>query len=319
MFYYFTKKNINMHYPTLIHKLNSLRAERAFVTVDYLQKKTTALFSFFEKSGINAVVIGLSGGVDSALVAALMTHVAALPSSSLQRVSAVIAPIFGAGTSQQAEATTRALAQCGLLLAQSARFEFQVCDLSESYRALLAAHPFREANAWAEGQMASVLRTPLFYYQVAILQQQGYRSLLLGTTNRDEGAYIGFFGKASDAMVDLQPIADLHKSEVLHVAKYLNVLPEILQATPRGDVWDDRNDEQMIGASYWFLELYQLLLCSGEETTFEANLPADEQLFYGQCKANIETLHRMNNHKYQVGNPAHFLDVMDRKVPKGWV
>lgn len=304
-----------MQYPNLVHKLQSLRAERAFVSVDYLQKKTTALLGFFEKTGINAVVVGLSGGVDSALVAALLTHIAALPYSPLQRVSAVIAPIFGAGTSRQAEATTRALAQCGLLLEQSARFEFQVCDLSESYNALLAAHPFREANAWTEGQMASVLRTPLFYYQAAILQQQGYRSLLAGTTNRDEGAYIGFFGKASDAMVDLQPIADLHKSEVLQVAEYLNVLPEILQATPRGDVWDDRNDEQMIGAPYWFLELYQLLLCSGEEAAFEASLSADESLFYQQCKSNIEELHRINAHKYEVGSPAHFLDVMDRKVP----
>ena len=54
-----------------------------------------------------------------------------------------------------------------------------------------------------------------------------------GTTNRDEGAYLGFFGKASDGMVDLQPISDLHKSEVRALATRLGVPAEIVEAAPR--------------------------------------------------------------------------------------
>jgi NAD+ synthetase len=303
-----------MEYTHINSKLSACRKERAFSAADYLYKKSNLLKVFFEKSGIDAVVIGLSGGIDSALAAALMTKIASEKDSPLKKVSAVIAPIFGNGTSGQEAAMERALLQCRALTKISDSFEYHVCDLSNSYHALLAAHPFREANAWAEGQMASVLRTPLFYYQAAILQQQGLRSLVCGTTNRDEGAYIGFFGKASDAMVDLQPLADLHKSEVYELAAYLGVVPEILHAVPRGDVWDNRNDEEMIGAPYWFLELYQLLLCRGEALSFEQELHGEEKAFFQHCKNNIENLHRINAHKYEVGNPAHFLDVMEREV-----
>jgi NAD+ synthetase len=307
-----------MEHTQLLLRLRLFREQSAFLAAEYLKSKQQLMHNFFVDSGINAVVIGLSGGIDSALAAALMCNFANLPESPLKKVSAVIAPIFGSGTSGQAEAIDLAVLQSKALSAKSAAFEYQVCDLSTTYQAMLAAHPFREANAWAEGQMASVLRTPLFYYQVAILQQQGFRSLLCGTTNRDEGAYIGFFGKASDAMVDLQPIADLHKSEVYKLAAELEVIPEIMQSVPRGDVWDNRTDEQMIGAPYWFLELYQQLLCSAEEADFAESLHGEEKEFYKLCKKNIETLHGINLHKYQVGNTAHFLDVLERKVPGGW-
>jgi NAD+ synthase (glutamine-hydrolysing) len=307
-----------MEHTKLLSELRILRDSRGFIAEEYLVKKQQLMRNFFEDSGINAVVVGLSGGVDSALVAALLCDFANLPESPLKKVSAVIAPIFGSGTSGQADAQDLAVLQSLAVSEKSAAFEYQVCDLTASYEAMLAAHPYREATAWAEGQMASVLRTPLFYYQAAILQQQGFRSLLCGTTNRDEGAYIGFFGKASDAMVDLQLIADLHKSEVYKLAAHLGVIQEILNSVPRGDVWDNRNDEQMIGAPYWFLELYQRLLCADTEVDFSESLHGEEKEFYQLCKNNIEALHRINLHKYQVGNPAHFLDVLDRKVPGGW-
>src|SRR5690606_27646773 len=130
--------------------------------------------------------------------------------------------------------------------------------LTRSYKEYIWNTPF-EQNNWDEGQLASIVRTPCLYYNAAILQSQGFKSIVVGTTNRDEGSYIGFFGKASDAMVDLQPIADIHKSEVYEVAKLLNIPQEIIDAKPRGDVYDGRCDEEMIGAPYWFLEMYLLM------------------------------------------------------------
>jgi NAD+ synthetase len=295
-------------------KLTELRKKRGFDLQDYLDKKLERLRAFFEQTGLNAAVVGLSGGVDSALVASLLLKLALEEDSPLKKISAVIAPIFGAGATGQALARDKAERQAKALAAQSPAFEYQICDLTASYEAMIAANSYTKANAWAEGQMASVLRTPLFYYQAALMQQEGWKSLVVGTTNRDEGAYIGFFGKASDAMVDLQPIADLHKSEVWQLAEALEVLPEIYQDAPRGDVWDQRTDEQMIAAPYWFLELYQRLLEEGEETEFEASLRGEELAFYQQAKANIEALHRHNAHKYQVGSPAHYLDVLPRLI-----
>lgn len=305
-----------MPYPTLQQKLQALQYQRGFEPRACLTMKLEIINDFFEQAGLNAAVVGLSGGIDSALVAALLVAASHQYGSPIKKVVAIIAPIYGAGTSGQDAAKERALMQCDAFAAQNQAFSYQVCDLSESYRAMLkAAQPSDfEPNAWAEGQMASVLRTPLFYYQAALLQQQGYRSLVVGTTNRDEGAYIGFFGKASDAMVDLQPIGDLHKSEVYQLAELLNIIPEIMEARPRGDVWDNRVDEEMIGAPYWFLELYQLLLQYKEEKAFAKSLSGAEAQFYQSCKDNIEALHRANAHKYQVGSPAHYLDVIQRKL-----
>jgi NAD+ synthase (glutamine-hydrolysing) len=297
----------------LQNKLKALRQIRNFEAQSFLAKKQLLLWQFFANNGLDAAVVGLSGGVDSALVAALCADLAKQPNSPLRKLRAIIAPIYGQGTSGQDEAKARALEQAQTLQQTCPHFEYRVCDLSPAYEALLATAP--QASAWAQGQMASVLRTPLFYYQAALLQEQGHRSLVLGTTNRDEGAYIGFFGKASDGMVDLQPIADLHKSEVYALAELLGVVPSILQAIPRGDVWDNQVDEDMIGAPYWFLELYQLLRCSGELTSFRQSLDETSAQYFDQKAENIERLHRQNAHKYEVGSPAHYLDVLERKVP----
>lgn len=298
----------------LTSKLAELRASRGFECEGYLSAKRIVLCDFFEKTGLNAAVVGLSGGVDSALVASLLLDLAKQKNSPLKKISGVIAPIFGDGATGQAPARNKAERQAQVLAAQSPAFEYQICDLTASYKAMIAANCYTQANACSEGQMASVLRTPLFYYQAALMQQEGWKSLVVGTTNRDEGAYIGFFGKASDAMVDLQPISDLHKSEVWQLAEHLGVLPEIYEDAPRGDVWDQRTDEQMIGAPYWFLELYQRLMEEEEESGFEANLEGDSLAFYQLSKANIEELHQHNAHKYQVGSPAHYLDVLPRML-----
>ena len=60
-------------------------------------------------------------------------------------------------------------------------------------------------------------------------------------------------------MVDLQSIGDFHKSEVYAIAKYLSLPEEIINEPPKGDVWDGRTDEQMIGATYDQIELFTLL------------------------------------------------------------
>ena len=186
----------------ILEKFQELKRKRGFELNLYLKNKSEKLVHFFQESKIDAVVIGMSGGIDSALVTALMIHIAGLKNSPLKKVSGVLAPIFGEGTSGQEEALNRAKIQCEKWSAKYDFFESNVVNLSSAYQSIIGAHPVK-GNAWAEGQMASVLRTPLFYYHADLLQQQGYRSLVCGTTNRDEGAYIGFYGKASDAMLAL--------------------------------------------------------------------------------------------------------------------
>lgn len=144
--------------------------------------------------------------------------------------------------------------------------------------------------------------------------------MLCGTTNRDEGSYIGFFGKASDGMVDLQLISDLHKSEVYQLARLLEISEIVINAVPTGDTYNGMLDEEMIGTSYDFLELYEWWLCEDESVKdqwLQALNDAARREF-NQSGAKLETLHLKNKHKYIGDSPAAHFDLYPRAVPGGW-
>jgi NAD+ synthase len=79
--------------------------------------------------------------------------------------------------------------------------------------------------------------------------------LVVGTGNKVEDFGVGFYTKYGDGGVDISPIADLYKTEVRELGRYLGVPQEIIDATPTDGLWDDdRNDESQIGATYEELE-----------------------------------------------------------------
>lgn len=279
-------------------ELDQLRRSRGFDTREVALAKVGRLERFFRDNALDAAVVGVSGGVDSACVLALLC---ALKSRGiLRRVVALALPIEAIGATGQARATKNAQ-----LVARALDAELWIAPLTHAHDATIAAIESASGMAfdtWSNGQALSVARTPALYGAAALLQSHGLRSIVVGTTNRDEGAYLGFFGKASDAMVDLQPISDLHKSEVRALAAHLRVPLEIVESEPRGDVHDGRTDEQMIGASYDEVELFLRTRELGMSATHEA----------------IERHHQKNAHKYRVGDPAVHLDVMPRGVPGGW-
>lgn len=284
---------------------------------ELLKAKVQLLEDYFQQFGINAVVIGLSGGVDSAVVAGILRYC-----PSLKRVIAVAAPISSKGATNQDVAASRAIKQ-----AEAFRMEVWKLDLTSvqfCYEGIMRCSPSHaegEKRVWADGQILSIARTPLFYGVAAHLQAEGFRSVVAGTTNRSEGSYIGFYGKGSDGMNDIQPISDLWKSQVFALAEHLGVLPEIINEKPRGDVWDNRVDEEMIGASYNQLEKYLEAKCENdwEETVLLKQLQLERSPLLEMPGAKaIEALHKINLHKYLVGSPAVHFDVLPRRVPGGW-
>lgn len=286
---------------------------RGFWKHSYIWCKTSLIYDFFSKQNLDSCVLGLSGGVDSAVTLGLLLR--AREKYGLPKVVLpLLMPIRGLGTSGQDEATRLAKLQC-----EKFNLDYKLVDLSNVYQTNLkaAGRTDNAETAWANGQLASILRTPCSYFHAAILQEQGYRSIVVGTTNRDEGSYIGFYGKASDAMVDLQPIADIHKSEVYEIAPLLGVIPEIATRDARGDVWNNVSTVEMVGAPYWFLEMYTIIL-QHKLQGLVAKLDPEDCKSYEEYRSAIEDWHRKNQHKYNVGLPSHFIDCMDRRVPGGW-
>ena len=337
------KTNMKEKHPlpgSLTELCDLMKERRNFDAEAFLIKKRDAVNKFFRDNGLDSAVVGLSGGVDSAVTLMLLLSASDMYGSPIKKVLAVIAPISNNGTTGQSEAAEKAIRLYKKYMHVDT-LDVVYCDLKNAAFELVHScktiwfddrsgmiddtmlQGTEKPNAWVIGQMDSVLRTPLFYMQAARLQAEGLKSLVVGTTNRDEGSYIGFFGKASDAMVDLQPIADIHKSEVYQLATLLGVTEEIISEKPRGDVWDNRVDEEMIGAPYSFLEMYlNLKMCNiitiqDIISTLGQNNVKDIDMFLKYSRA-IEKLHNTNVHKYKVGSPAHFIDVMPRKVPGGW-
>ena len=127
-------------------------------------------------------------------------------------------------------------------------------------------------------------------------------------------------GKASDGMVDIQLISDIHKSEVYAVARELNIPESLINVTPSGDMYDNRTDETVFGASYDFVELYLNYLNMDENQKKELITSLDKESkdqfdFYAK---NLENLHKYNLHKYIAKSPAIHLDLYDSSVKGGW-
>jgi NAD+ synthetase len=285
--------------------LSRLRATRAFDPVEVRAAKVARIVRWLGEQRLDAAVVGVSGGVDSALVLALLCEAQRQPGSPLKRVVALLMPIAGRGATRQGEATERGAAVARALGAEVWEAPLGAA-LSETIASLERGSGL-SFDAWSEGQCLSVMRTPALYGAVALLRAHGHAAVVFGTTNRDEGAYLGFFGKASDGMVDVQPISDLHKSEVRALATHLGVPEDIVRAVPRGDVHDGRSDEEMIGASYDDVETVLRLLELGRD----ARIASD-------AFAAIQRHHDVNAHKYVHDGYAVHLDVLPRAVPGGW-
>jgi NAD+ synthetase len=307
-------------HPQLLETLKRLRQERAFCAKDWISQKAELINEYFSNHKLTSAVIAVSGGLDSAAVLALIAYASSLDKSPLKKIFPVALPVFDVGATNQSAALARARELC-----ESLSLETYLIELSSAHNQLaetVEAAVQINSESWARGQLVSYIRTPALYYLTSLLSQQKLPGVICGTTNRDEGAYLGYVGKASDGMVDLQLIADLHKSEVYQVAKELSVPASILEAVPSGDMFDGRFDEQVFGAPYDFVELFLLTKAEYSEMFVELqkNYSEAARAQHLQLSSHLERLHRHNAHKYLglPGSPAVFLNVMPSAVPGGW-
>jgi NAD+ synthase (glutamine-hydrolysing) len=242
-------------------------------------------------------VVSLSGGVDSAVTLGLMNYARQMKGSTIERVAAIAQPI-----KSSAWALNRAK-EC----ADSWGIEMFTVDqtaLHSTLQTLVDTATGIDGNGFATGQLRSYMRTPVGYYVAQLLSQNGTPCVVMGTGNMDEDGYLAYFCKAGDGVVDIQLIADIHKSEVFAVGKELGVPDSILVAAPSADLWDGHTDEEELGFTYDFVELFTghfLKLSAAEQKKFVASLskPAKEQ--WAKWSEACIKVHNRNKHK--IGGP----------------
>tara|TARA_B100001758_G_C18355294_1_gene582353 strand:- start:531 stop:1301 length:771 start_codon:yes stop_codon:yes gene_type:complete len=208
--------------------------------------KTTSVISYisnwlksYAKSCYShGFVIGISGGIDSALTSTLAARTG-LPLICLEM------PIH-----QEKKQVERAQKHIKWLKKNFSNVKSEKMELSTIFDEFIKKIPSQKKHELALVNTRARLRMTTLYYFA-----QANNSLVLGTGNKVEDFGIGFFTKYGDGGVDISPIADLLKSEVYKLAKELAIHDDIINAPPTDGLWgDDKTDEDQIGANYPELE-----------------------------------------------------------------
>lgn len=221
---------------------------------------------------MNGFIVGISGGIDSALTSALCAL-------TEKQVLLLNMPIR-----QTTAEYDRAKEHIQQLEQRFANVRGLEVDLTATFTQLendlpqeVAQHNLAMANSRARLRMTTLY---------AVGQMHGL--LVAGTGNKIEDFGIGFYTKYGDGGVDLSPIADLTKTDVQNLARELNIVQSILDAKPTDGLWaDGRSDEDQIGASYE--ELEWAMGFSGNEVSLNER----EQ----EVLAIYRRLNRINQHK----------------------
>ena len=184
-----------------------------------------------------SLVIGVSGGVDSALTSTLCAKTGL-------RTIAISMPI-----KQNLSQHDLSLRHLDFLKNNFNNVEVQTIELDSvfsSFQNTMKSHDSDLAFANSRSRLRMVT-----LYQVA----QSNNGIVVGTGNKVEDFGVGFYTKYGDGGVDISPIADCTKSDVWDLAKEIGVIREIIDAEPTDGLWDDsRNDENQLGLSYKQLE-----------------------------------------------------------------
>jgi NAD+ synthase len=199
------------------------------------------LKSYAETAKVNGFVVGISGGIDSALTSTLCAQ------TGLHTLC-VEMPIH-----QAQSHVNRAQEHIAQLKSRFSNVTDARVDLTPVFESIKKEVPSSENEIKLNLSLANTrarLRMTTLYYLAGI---NGL--LVAGTGNKVEDFGVGFFTKYGDGGVDLSPIADLLKSDVRALAKFLDVPQSILKAKPTDGLFgDDRSDEDQLGASYEELE-----------------------------------------------------------------
>ncbi|KAG5495473.1 hypothetical protein GH5_03134 [Leishmania sp. Ghana 2012 LV757] len=282
-------------HPELQRVLKEYRAARAFDPVAWIDGKCAKLNGYMQRCGLKACVTNVSGGVDSAVVLAMCARAMQAHNSPIEKNVGLCQPIHSS-----AWALARGkenIAACGAteIVVDQTAFHTKLATLVEEAVGIIGSD-------FARGQLRSYMRTPPGFYVAQLLSQEGMPAIVMGTGNKDEDFYLGYFCKAGDGVVDVQIISDLHKSEVFLVAEVLGVPAKTRNAAPSADLWEAQTDEEELGFPYDFVELFTGWYLEQRESAklnFLSGLSHEAREQFERYVAACELVHRRNAHKLQ--------------------
>ena len=234
------------------------------------------LTRYIEQTSLEGFVVGVSGGIDSAVTSTLCARTG-------KKTIVLNMPIY-----QAEDQVSRSSRHIDWLKKQYDNVENFDIDLSSVFDQVKATLPAEIDDGLTLANTRSRLR------MVTLYAFAGHRKLLVaGTGNKVEDFGVGFYTKYGDGGVDVAPIADLMKSEVYEVGRTLGLVDAILTAPPTDGLWqDNRTDESQIGASYAELEWAM---------QYQAGL-LDEQTLSVRQKEILQIytrFHQANRHKME--------------------
>ena len=190
------------------------------------------------ENDIRSLVVGVSGGVDSAVT------------STLSARTGIRTIVLNMPIHQKKYQNDLSKKHIRWLMDNYSNVEERTVNLSKTYDSFEEAVSVDEVSDLALANSRARLRMTTLY---ATAGSNG--GIVVGTGNKVEDFGVGFYTKYGDGGVDISPIADLLKSEVYQIARELDIIEEIIQAAPTDGLWGDgRSDEEQLGASYEELE-----------------------------------------------------------------
>ena len=227
---------------------------------------------------IQGFVVGVSGGIDSAVTSTLCANTGL-------KTLCVEMPIH-----QNKSHVNRAKEHIYMLKNRFSNVSEQHVNLTPVFEEFVSIVPKPASQDQLDFTLANTrarLRMTTLYYLAGI---HGY--LVAGTGNKVEDFGVGFYTKYGDGGVDLSPIADLLKSEVYELGKFLGVPKSIQIAAPSDGLFEDsRSDEQQIGASYEELEWAMKMKDEGKNVT--EFIGREKKVFEIFSKLNSQNQHKM--------------------------
>jgi len=233
------------------------------------------LIDYSKKSGLNGFVVGVSGGIDSAVTSTLCAK------TGLNTI-VINMPIH-----QKSNQFDRSNEHINWLKNNFKNVKSHEINLTDVYDSFSNILPKSNQDELSMANLRSRIRMSNLYVFAS-----NKKYLVAGTGNKVEDFGVGFYTKYGDGGVDISPIADLLKSEVFKIAHHLGIVSSIQKAKPTDGLWDDdRSDEDQLGATYDELEWAMNYL----EVNYQGNLSERQkkvlEIYSGHHQTN---LHKMN-------------------------